>query len=213
MMLHALKAELQYFRIWLIGGLGIAAGITILMHVLKWIFNDQEGMPGFLPNMFLLIAVMVVAFVAQGTRTEEKRNRLLMAGSLTPRQIAGVTVLLPACLMGVGMLLTALKIGAASLLTGYFDLEEIRMTASLAGEFWAAAQFGPLACEATAARRQRRSLAGGVGWVVFFGGILVLAGSMALRGSIPGFLCQLLVLGASMAVALQLFAGRTDFTR
>ncbi len=212
-MFHALKAELLYFRVWLIGALGIAVGITVMMQVLKWILNDQYAAPGFLTNMFVLIAVMVVAFIAQGTRSEEKRTRLLMAGSLTPGQIAGVTVLLPVCLMGVGMLLTALKIGLATLLTGHLDFEEVRITASFAGEFWASAQFGPLASEATAARRQRRSVAGGIGWAVFVGGILVLAGSMMFRGSIPGLLCLLTVLGASMVVAVWLFKGRTDFTR
>ena len=212
-MWHALRAELVYFRMWLFGGLGIAGGITVFMHVLKWLFDDGEGVPGFLTSMFLLIAGMVVAFVAQSYRAEERRARLLMAGPLTPRQLAGGLVRLPAALMGLCVLLTAFKIGLEALITGRLDIESVRTTASFAGQFWAYAQLGPLAQEASAAHRQRRSRAVVVGWGVFVGAVLVLAASWLFAGSIHGFLGPMIAAGAAMAVAAALYQGRTDFTR
>jgi hypothetical protein len=212
-MWRALKAELVYFRPWLLGGLGIAAGISVLMHVIKWYVGDGEGMPGFLTNMFLFIGAMVVAFIAQTYRSEERRARLLLAGPMTPRQLAGVLVLLPACLVGIGVLLTALKIGLETLITGGLEFADVRMTASFAGEFWAYAQLGPLAQESSAARRQGRGGAGLFGWAVFATAILLLAASMLFRGSIQGFVGQLMVVVASLAVAATLYEGRTDFTR
>jgi hypothetical protein len=212
-MWRALRAELAYFRPWLLGGLGIAAGISVLMHVLKWLVNDGEGVPGFLTNMFLFIGGMVVAFIAQSYRSEERRARLLLAGPLTPRQLAGVLVLLPACLVGIGVILTALKIGLVALFTGTLNLADLRMTASFAGEFWAYAQLGPLAQESSAARRQGRGQAATAGWALFSVAVLVLAASMIFRGSIQGFVGQLMVLVAAMTVAFALYQRRTDFTR
>jgi hypothetical protein len=212
-MLHALKAELAYFRVWLVGAFGIAIGITVMLHGLKWLFDDTEGVPGFVTNMFLLIATMVVAFVAQGMRSEEKRARLLMAGAMTPAQAAGVLVLLPACLMGAGLLLTALKVGLTALVSGQFDPESVRVTASVGGQFWAAAQLGPLAQEATAARRQHRTTAGYAGWLLFSVTISALIGMMWIRGSIAGILGHLVIVLAVMATAAILYRGRTDFTR
>jgi hypothetical protein len=180
-MWRALKAELVYFRVWLIGGLGMAVGISMLLYVLKWLFDDGEGVPGFIPNMFLLIAGMVVAFVAQGYRSEERRSLLLMAAPLTPRQVAGVLVLLPACLIGA--------------------------------QFWAAAQLGPLAQEATAARLQRRSRAGVIGWAVFAGAILLTSASWLFQGSFHGLLVSMITVGAAMGTTAKLYTDRTDFTR
>lgn len=212
-MLHALKAELAYFRVWLIGAFSIAVGITVMLHFLKWLFDDAEGVPGFVTNMFLLIACMVVSFVAQGMRSEERRARLLMAGPMTPTQAAGVLVLLPACLMGVGVILTAVKVGITALIAGGIDSESAMVTASFTGQFWATAQVGPLAQEATAARRQHRNWAGLFGWLAFAGSILALIGLMWLRGAAAGLLGHLVVLGTVMAVTVALYRNRTDFTR
>lgn len=212
-MWHALKAELAYFRIWLLGGIGIAIGITLFMHGIKWFLKDTDSVPGFVTNMFLLIAGMVVAFVAQGYRSEERRNYLLMAGPLTPRQLAGILVLLPAFLMGLGVLFSALKIGLETLLTGRFDPESVRMTGTFAGQFWAAAQLGPLAQEATEARRERRNPAGMIGWAVFVGTILLLAVSWLFSGATFGFLGPMIAVGIAMAATVPLYEGRTDFTR
>jgi hypothetical protein len=156
---------------------------------------------------------MVVAFVAQGYRSEERRNYLLMAGPLTPRQLAGVLVLIPACLMGLGVLFSAIKIGLESLLTDRFDPESLRMTATFAGQFWAAAQLGPLAQEATAARRERRNRAGAIGWAVFVGTILLLAVSWLFSGATFGLVGPMIAVAVAMAAAVPLFEGRTDFTR
>jgi len=90
---------------------------------------------------------------------EERRSRLLLAGPLTPRQLAGVTVLLPACLVGLAALAALLKFGLLTLVTGKLELANLGFVGAFTGGFLGYAQMGPLAQEATAARRQRRGRA------------------------------------------------------
>ena len=212
-MWHALKAELVYFRVWLIGGLGIGAGVSLMMYALKWFVDDAEGIPGFLTSIFLLIAGMVVSFIVQSYRWEERRTRLLLAGPLTPRQLAWMSVLLPACLMFVGAMASALMIGLTALISGYLDLADLHMTAVFGVEFWAYAQMGPLVQEATAARRQGRSRSAIAGWAVFAVAVLLLAAGMFFRHLIQANLGQMMAIAMSMVVAVKLYTARTDFTR
>ena len=212
-MLHALRAELTYFRPWLFGGLGIAAGVGALLMAIIWLVPGADGTPGFLPEMFLIIAGMVVAFIAQSYRWEERRSRLLLAGPLTPRKLAGVTVLLPACLVGLAALAALLKFGLFTLVTGDLQLANLGFIGAFTGEFLGYAQMGPLVQEATAARRQRRGRAAILGWAVFVGAVLVLGASMLFRNSIQGYLALLMVVVSAMSVAAWLYEGRTDFTR
>ena len=212
-MWHALKAELAYFLPWLLGGLAIAAGVGGLLIAIIWFVPDADGVPGFLPEMFLLIAGMVVSFIALSYRWEERRSRLLLSGPLTPRQLAGIVVLLPACLVGLAALAALLKFGLFALVTGNFDLATLGFIGAFTGEFLAYAQMGPLVQEATAARRQGRGPAAVVGWVVFVGAVLVLAASTLFRNSIQGYLALLMVVVSTMSVAAWLYEGRTDFTR
>ncbi|MBD3852906.1 MAG: hypothetical protein IFK93_16480 [Acidobacteria bacterium] len=212
-MWHALRAELAYFRMWLLGGLGIAAGVSVMMLVIKWFVDDAEGIPGFLTSMFLFIAGMVVSIIVQSYRWEERRTRLLLAGTLTPRQLAGVLVILPACFMSVGALAAVIMIGLTALITGNLDHTDLRMTAVFGLEFWAYAQMGPLVQEAAAARRQGRGRAAIVGWMVFAGAILLLAVGMFFRHLIQANLGQMLAIVMAMVVAAAIYQGRTDFTR
>jgi len=212
-MWHALKAELVYFRLWLLGGLGIAAGVSVMMLAIKFFVDDAEGIPGFLTSMFLFIAGMVVSFIVQSYRWEERRTRLLLAGTLTPRQLAGVMVILPVCFMSVGALAGVLMIGLTALITGNLDLADLRMTAVFGVEFWAYAQIGPLAQEATAARRQGRGRAAIVGWTVFAVAVLLLAVGMFFRHLIQANLGQMMAIIMAGVVAAKLYTGRTDFTR
>jgi len=212
-MWHALRAELVYFRVWMLGGLGIAAGVSLMMMAIKWFVADAEGIPGFLTSMFLFIAGMVVAIIVQSYRWEERRTRLLMAGTLTPRQLAGVMVILPACFMSVGALAAVLMIGLTAVITGSLDPADLRMTAVFGLEFWAYAQMGPLVQEATAARRQGRGRAAIVGWAVFGVAILLLAVGMFFRHLIQANLGQITAIVMAMVVAAKLYTGRTDYTR
>jgi hypothetical protein len=212
-MWHALKAELVYSRVWLLGGLGIGAGVSMMMFALKWFIDDAEGIPGFLTSMFLLIAGMVVSFIVQSYRWEERRTRLLLAGPLTPRQLAGVTVLLPACLVAAGALASALMVGLTALISGHLDPADLHMTAVFGVEFWAYAQMGPLVQETTAARRQGRTGAAIAGWAVFAVAVLLLAAGMFFRHLIQANLGQMMAIVMSMVVAVKLYTGRTDFTR
>ncbi len=107
-MWNALRTELVYSRPWLLGGLGIATFVSALLIVLTVFVNDSDGVPSFVVGMFPIIAGMVVAFIAQSFRSEERRSRLLMAGPMTPRQLAVILVVLPACLVGLGALFGSL---------------------------------------------------------------------------------------------------------
>ena len=212
-MWHALRAELAYFRPWLLGGLGIAAGVAVLLTVLIQLSTDDGGPPSFLPAMFLIIAGMVVAFIAQSYLWEERRARLLLAGPLTPRQLAGVMGLWPACLVGLGSLAGGLWVGVTSLITGTLEPATLPTLGGLTGQFFVYAQMGPLAQEATAARRQRRGRAAFAGWAVFVGAIPLLAASWFSFTSIHGHLGQLIAAMTVMVASTALYAGRTDFTR
>ena len=212
-MLRALKTELEYFLPWLLGGLGIAAFVVILLSVLIRFVEDGDGPPIFVVAMFPIIAGMVVAFIAQSYRVEERRARLLLAGPLTPRQLAGVTVLLPACFVGLSALATAPMMALAALIAGKFESSAISVVAGFGGQFLAYAQLGPLAGESSAARRQQRSAAAAAGWAVFGSVILVLAASQFFMHSFIGHIGVAVAVLAAMGAAATLYQRRTDFTR
>ena len=50
-MLHALRAELAYFRPWLLGGLGIAVGVSTLLTVLMHLPSVNSDAPSFVPTI------------------------------------------------------------------------------------------------------------------------------------------------------------------
>lgn len=211
-MWHALRTEIAYFNVWLLGGLGIATGIVTLISVLMRLDPD-EGPPAFVVFMFPLIAGMVVSFVAQGYRVEEHRARLLLAGPLTPRHLAAVTVLLPSCFAGIcaaaGLPLMAL----GALIAGGFAPSSPQMVAGFAMQFLAYAQLGPLAQEASAARRQGRNRASLAGWAAFSAAILFLAACQFFVQTAYARLGIIATILATMAVAARLYVRRTDFTR
>ncbi len=135
-MLHELRAELVYTRPWLLGGLGIAFFVSTVLTVLMLLPSVESDMPTFLPGMFPIIAGMVVSFIAQSYRSEEHRARLLLAGPLIPRQLAGVMVLLPVCLVGIGALAGAFWVGSVSLITGSFEPATFPNLGMFTPSFW-----------------------------------------------------------------------------
>jgi len=82
---HALRAELAYSRPFLLGGLGIAAGVVVILSVVFLAVGD-DGPPSHsaagIRGMFLIMAPMIVGFIAQTFRSEERRARLLLSGPL-----------------------------------------------------------------------------------------------------------------------------------
>ena len=212
-MLRALRAELVYFRPWLLGGLGIAFFVSTVLVVLTLLPSVGSDMPTFLPAMFPIIAGMVVSFIAQSYRSEEHRARLLLAGPLVPRQLAGVVVLLPVCLVGLGAAAGALWLVVASWVTGPLESGSLTTLGVLTAQFLAYAQMGPLAQEATAARRQRRHRAAVVGWTFFVALVLFMVASQFVLGSIYGNAGLLVTVVTAMVVSAMLYPGRTDFTR
>jgi hypothetical protein len=212
-MWRALKAEIAYFWPWLFGGLGIAAFVVVLLSVLIRFLEKGDGPPIFVIAMFPIIAGMVVSFIVQGYRVEERRARLLLAGPVTPRQLAWVTVLLPVILVGIGILSVVPMMALATLITGKFEASALPVIAGFAGQFWAYAQLGPLAQESSAAIRQRRSPAAIFGWSTFVGAVLMLAASQFFMHSIYGHFGFVTVSVAALFVAAALYRRRTDFTR
>ncbi len=212
-MLRVLKAELEYFLPWLLGGLGIAAFVVILLSVLIRVLDDGDGPPIFVIAVFPIIAGMVVSFIAQSYRCDERRARLLLAGPLTPRQLAGVTVLLPVFFVGLGALAAVPMIALAALISGKFEPSALSVAAGFGDQFWAYAQLGPLAQESSAARRQQRSGAASAGWAVFGSVILVLAASQFFMHSVFGHIGVAVAAFSAMGVAAVLYTRWTDFMR
>jgi hypothetical protein len=218
-MWHALRAELAYLRPWLLGGLGIASGVAILVSVVLPAVGD-DGLPSHkaagLRGMFLIMAPMVVSFIVQAYRSKERRPRLLLAGPLTPRQIAAATVLLPVILFGIGVLAAGLMIGADFLVTGKLELESLNTVGFVGGQLFVYVQLGLLAQEATAARGQRRLRGAAAGWAGFVVAVLLLqylALAQEFLTWIHLILGNLIVAVTAMVASVALYAGRTDFTR
>ena len=213
-MWNALRAELVYFRPWMFGGLGIAAGVSGLLVALTWFVRDVDDIPTFLPGMFPMIAGMVVSFIALGLRSEERRSRLLLAAPLTLRQLAGVMILLPGCLVAGGLLGGALLLGLTSLIAGHFELGDLPVLGRLAPLFLTYALMGPLVQEAVAARRQGRGRAALAGWAGVVAALLAMTSLYWLEGQ-PALNAGVHLLVATLMVVpiLVLYQGRTDFTR
>ena len=212
-MWRALRTELVYFVPWLLGGLGIATFVVVVLSVLLRFLEEGDGPPVFVAAMLPVIAGMVVSFIAQSYRTEERRSRLLLAGPLTPRQLAGVKVLLPPCFVGLGVLATVPMMGIATLIAGTLEASTIPVVTGFAAQFLAYAQLGPLAQESVAARRQGRPGAAIVGWASFAAAILILAVAQLFQHLAAASIAVAAVVIGVMVIAAVLYDRRTDFTR
>jgi hypothetical protein len=222
-MWHALRAELAYFRPWLLGGMGLAVGIVIIVSVVFYAVGD-DGPPSHaaagIRGMFLIMAPMIVGFIIQTLRSEERRARLLLAGPLTPRQLAGVMVFLPAILFAIGVLAAALVISADALVTGKLALESLHIVGYVGGMMFMGMMIGLLVQESTAAHRQGRLRAAAAGWASFVVAMLFLASLTAAAVFLQGpmswpslHLGNLIVALATMVASVAMYTGRTDFTR
>jgi hypothetical protein len=220
-MWHALRAELVYSRPYLLGGWGIAVGVMAIISVVFFAVGD-DGPPSStvagLRGMFVIMAPLIVSFIAQALRSEERRARLLLVGSLTPRQLAGAMVLLPAIMFGLGIVAAGLVMGAGALATGSFEPKSLNIATSVGGYLLVYAQIALLLQEANAARRQARQRAAVAGWAgvviaALFLAVLYLAQARGLLTSAHLMVGHLLVVVAAMAATVQLYSGRRDFTR
>jgi len=215
-MWHALRAELSYFRTHVIVAWSIAAGVATLTVVLN-VLGGGEDPSGFvvagLPGLLLIIASMVVGFIAQGTRSEERRGRLLLAGPVRPRQLGAVMVLLPVCLLGLGALAGGAVLGTVFLATGELELMTVLIVGRVGAQMLAIVQLGPLAQEASAAHRQRRSWVAGAGWAAFVVAILLLVAMQWAPAEVFGIVGQMAVAVVLMVASSTMYTNRTDFTR
>lgn len=213
-MWNVLRAELAYSRPWFLGGMGIATGVSALLVGLKWFVEGADDIPTFLPGMFPIIAGMVVSFIALAYRSEERRARLLLAAPLSLRQLAGVTILLPACLVVAGALVGVVLLGLLSLVTARFDLGNLPVLASLAGQLLVYAMMGPLVQEAVAAKRQGRGRAGLAGWAGLVVALpLLMAPNWLESRPVMSAGAYLIVVTMLVVPTFVLHQGRTDFTR
>jgi len=196
-------------------------GVLVIVSVVFMLVGN-EGPPPFaaagIRAMFLMLAPLVVGFIAQSTRSEEHRARLLLAGPVTPRQMAGTATLMPFILLAIGIVAAGLVIGIDALLTGKFALETVNIVGFVGGQLFAYLELGLMAQEATAARRERRRLAAAAGWAAFavaalLLGVLYMALARELLGWSHLILGHLAVGVAAMVPSIELYAGRTDFTR
>lgn len=222
-MWHALRAELAYNRPWVLGGLGLAAGVVVIVSVVFFAVGE-DGPPSHaaagIRGMFLFMAPLIVGFIIQTYRSEERRTRLLLTGPLTPRQLAGVIVLLPIVLFGIGVCAAALMLGVEFLITGKLALESLHIVGYVGGLIFMGLMIGLLTQEATAAHRQRRLRAATAAWAGFAAGVLLLAGLTVavvfLQGPLSWpilHLGNLIVAMTAMVATVLLYSGRTDFTR
>ena len=222
-MWHVLRAELAYVRPWVVGALGIASGVAVLISLIFAYGTDDSVDPwvaGWLRAMALLMAPLIVTFIMQGYRGQERRLRLLMAGPLTPRQIALVSVLLPLALLGMGAALASVLMLVETAIRGSFDPRTAHLALMVGGVMFAVGQMVALAQESAAARQQGRRAAGWIGWGTFVAAVLLYMGMQAgtiVTGSQMGWP---LLHGTNAAIALTamlvgvlLFERRTDFTR
>ena len=222
-MWHALRAELAYYRSYLLGGLGLALGVVALVSVIFYAVGD-DGPPSHaaagIRGMFLMMAPLVVGFVAQGLRDEERRERLLLAAPLTPGQIAGAGVLMSVVLLAAGVLGAGLVLAVGALATGRLETESLNIVFYVGGIMFAILQIIPLVQEAVAARGQGRARAAALGWaglalaVVLFA--LPTAAALAFQGPHTWpimHLGNLLVALTAMVAGVALYTGRNDFTR
>lgn len=219
-MRHAARAELAYIRPWLLGGLGISLGVVALVTA---IFAAFGGPPPFaaaaIRAMFPMLAFMVVAFIVQAFRNEERRARLLLAGPLTPRGLAAVSVLVPVALAVFGFASAGLVVGIDSAITGVFTFETVHIVGYVGGQLLLFAQAGLLIQEAVMASRQRRRRAAVLGWAtLLLEAVLVAVVTIAASVYQGPWTWPLLhaanlvaALGAMIAT-IALYTGRTDFT-
>lgn len=219
-MWRALRAELNYSRPYIVGGFGIAAGVVAFISVVFALVDD--GPPSHaaagIRGMFLVMAPLIVGFIIQSYRNEERRSRLLLAGPLTPRQLAFAMVLLPSALFGLGALAAGLVLGVEAFLRGGLEPEALRIAGFVGSQMFAYVQMGLLIQEATAARSQRRPRAFITGWAGFVISVLLLVSlyipSLQERmGWLTLILGHVIVAVAIMVTTVLLYLGRTDFTR
>jgi hypothetical protein len=221
-MWRALMLELDYFRSWLAGALGLAAGVVVLVSSIFWAVGD-EGPPSHaaagIRGMFLMMAPVILGFVIQAMRNEERRSRLLIAAPLTPRDLAWVAVLIPTVLFVAGLLGASLMLSIERIVTGSLALESVQIVGFVGGMLFMGTMIGLLIQESVAAHRQGRSRAALAGWVVLAAAILLLTSVQATSVVFQGpatwpvlHFGNLVAAVAAMAATVRISSGRTDFT-
>ena len=221
-MWQVLRAEFDYLRPWLLGGLGIALAVMAFVSVVIW--ATVGGPPAFAASviraMSPLVASMIVAFIVQVYRQDERRALLLLAGPVTPRQLAMVSVLIPIAIGVCGTLAAALTLSVDAAITGAFAFETLQIVGYVGGQLFLYTLVGLLIQEAVVSARQRRRRAAVAGWAILFAGALLLTLVTMAAFSHQGpwtwsilHAANLLAAAVAMVGIVCLYTGRSDFTR
>jgi hypothetical protein len=216
-----LRAEIAYFRDWIVGALGIALLVVAMLTVVFATSPDSDAPPhavAGIRGMFFFMAPMIVAFIIQSYRSEEHRNRLFLVGDVTPTNVATTQALVPIALFAIGLVFGGSMITAESLLTGRFEPEGLRIAVFVGVMMLMMAQLSLLIEETSAAGGQGRRAARWVGWGILSLSGLVFASLTALSilgrvGWLELNLGNLAIALVAPAATIALFSGRHDFTR
>ncbi len=221
-MWRVLRAELSYSRPWLLGAFGIAVGVAILITLIFRVVDDAEAIRNAvgLRAMFVIMGPLIVCFIVQGYRSEERRARLLLAGPMTPRQMALVNTLLPVAFCLVGLAAGSVSIGLDLVLDTGVSSSTLYLAGYVGSLLFMMAFLGLLVQESVAAYRQQRRAGAGVGWTIFVLAVLVQAGLSAVSVITQGqlgwpelFGGNLVIAAAASSASVILHSRRTDFTR
>jgi hypothetical protein len=218
---QALRAELFYALPYLLAAFGTAAGAALVVSALSLVVGGnappRQVVAG-LRAMFAFMAPMVVGFIVQATRVEERRTRLLLAGSSTPLGLGVVTVLLPAVLFGLGTLAAATVLGVELLVTGRLARVSVILPGFVGTMMFLVGLLVLLGSESATALTERRRQEAAAGWTAFAIAVALLTVlSTASFWRSPEWASlvagALLVAIIAMAASVALFASRRDFTR
>lgn len=220
-MWRILRVELAYLLPWLLGGLGLALGVTTLVTGIFAIFGGPpELVATAIRVLFPMVAAMIVAFIAQAHRTQERRVRLLLAGPSTPGQLAVVSALIPFALGACGALAAGSIVAVESAIRGTIRVVTLHLVGYVGGQLTLYALIGLLIGEVAFCGRQRRRRAAAAGWATLIAGTILVAvvtvGALTDRGpwTWPILHAANLVAAVGTAVVtVSLFTARTDFTR
>lgn len=213
-MWHALRAELAYARPWMLGALGIASAVCLFVSIVFVLGGgpDQPIAAG-LRGFFFVLSGMVVGYIVAGYRGEERRTRLLMAGPLSPKQLAWLNPTLTLLLFAIGVGAAGVLVAVEALIMQGLHAETWHFLNGQVATLLAVVQLGPLAHAAILARRERRQTSSVVGWSCFLVLVFVLALSQLRLGTAISSATLVAVALIAYFVSVALYMGRTDFTK
>ncbi len=210
-----LRAELTYTRVFLVAAWAIAAGVALFVNLMVFLGGKAEPFViGVLPGLFIVVASMVAAFIAQGSRAEEHRLRLYLQTPHPPLEVALAMVAVPVVFTAAGAAVGLVTVLVTDLVLGPLARVTPQIPATVALHLLAVNLLGLLAAEASTAWTQRRRGRATTAWLVFivclpFVGIVHVRESFSLMPTAAT--ASVVLLAGAMTVAM--FVRRTVYLR